>query len=60
MYKAFLERKDSGYNDVNGLLASYATQKILLGESQEGWNFMLAHYDRNSDWGLDIHQGDRF
>lgn len=57
MYQAFQERR--GDSDINGLLAGYVAQKILLGEYQQGWDFMLVHYDRNSDWGLDIYQGDR-
>ena len=45
--------------EVNGILAGYVAQKILLGEYQQGWDFMLAHYDRQSDWGLEITAGDR-
>ncbi|MCD8487638.1 MAG: hypothetical protein LRZ84_13115 [Desertifilum sp.] len=50
MYRT-LERTE-GEN--NGVLAGYVAQKILLGEFEDGWNFMLARYDRESDWGLDI------
>lgn len=42
----------------NGVLAGYVAQKILLGEYQEGWDFMLAHYDSEDDWGLTINIGD--
>jgi hypothetical protein len=38
----------------NGILASYVAQKILLNEYQDGWNFMLASYDRSSTEGLTI------
>ncbi|HEY9880284.1 MAG TPA: hypothetical protein V6D29_17645 [Leptolyngbyaceae cyanobacterium] len=51
MYQSFQER-GSGSMDVNALLAGYVAQKIRLGEYQEGWNFMLAHYDKTTDWGL--------
>jgi hypothetical protein len=39
---------------VNGILAGYVAQKILLGEYEDGWKFMLANYDRSDDSGLDI------
>lgn len=38
---------------VNGFLAGYVAQKILLGEGRQAWDFMVKHYDRKSDWGLD-------
>lgn len=40
--------------DVNGFLAGYVAEKILLGESKQAWQLMLTYYDRSSDWGLDI------
>ena len=40
--------------DVNGFLAGYVAEKIILGEGKQAWVLMLAHYDRESDWGLDI------
>jgi len=40
-------------DDVNGFLAGYVGEKILLGEGKLAWQLMLAHYDRASDWGLD-------
>ncbi|AFY81718.1 hypothetical protein [Oscillatoria acuminata] len=40
--------------ELNGILAGYVAQKMLLGEFEEGWEFMLARYDRTSDQGLDI------
>lgn len=50
MYKVIKE------NDFeNGVLAGYVAQKILLGEYEEGWKFMLAHYDKKLDWGLEIY-----
>jgi hypothetical protein len=39
--------------DVNGFLAGYVGEKILLGEGKPGWELMLAHYDKDSDWGLE-------
>ncbi|MGB3693267.1 MAG: VCBS repeat-containing protein [Spirulinaceae cyanobacterium] len=59
MYLAIREWQSQGYG-VNNVLASYVAQKILLGEFEEGWEFMLANYDRDSDWGLEISndQGD--
>lgn len=57
MYQAILEMEKDDYSS-NGILASYVAQKILLGEYQQGWDFMLAHYDRTSDWGLAIYEGD--
>lgn len=39
--------------DVNAFLAGYVAQKILLGEGAQAWKFMLKHYDRKDDWGLD-------
>ena len=58
MYQAFLERNQENY-EINGILAGYVAQKILLGEYQQGWNFMLTHYDPTSAWGLEIYHGDR-
>lgn len=39
--------------DANGFLAGYVGEKILLGEGKEAWALMLAHYDKESDWGLE-------
>jgi len=39
--------------DVNGF-PGYVAEKILLGEGKQGWALMLAHYDRESDWGLEV------
>jgi hypothetical protein len=39
--------------EVNGFLAGYVGEKILLGESKPAWDLMLAYYDKASDWGLD-------
>jgi hypothetical protein len=38
--------------EVNGFLAGYVAEKILLGEGKQAWALMLDHYDRASDWGL--------
>lgn len=57
MYQAFVTAKQEGY-EVNGILAGYVAQKILLGEYEDGWKFMLANCDRTSDWGLEIYQGE--
>ncbi|MBM3543058.1 MAG: hypothetical protein FJX44_00905 [Alphaproteobacteria bacterium] len=40
-------------DDVNGFLAGYVGEKILLGEGKPAWELMLAHYDKKSDWGLE-------
>lgn len=58
MYQAFLQNKKENF-EVNGILAGYVAQKALLGEYQQGWEFMLANYDPTSDWGLTIYQGDQ-
>lgn len=50
MYKAVLGSQKED-REVNGVLAGYVAQKILLGEFNEGWNFMLEHY--NTDWSSD-------
>jgi hypothetical protein len=39
--------------DVNGYLAGYVGEKILLGEGKQAWDLMLNHYDKASDWGLE-------
>ena len=40
--------------DVNGFLAGYVGEKILLGEGKQAWELMLAYYDKASDWGLEV------
>ncbi len=50
MFKAYKERRNQ--TDINGVIAGYVAQKALLGEFKQGWDFMLANYDRSSDWGL--------
>ena len=40
--------------DVNGFLAGYVAQKARLGEGKQAWDLMLKHYDRDTDWGLEI------
>ncbi len=44
--------------EINGVLAGYVAQKILLDEFEGAWAFMLEHYDREDDWGLDIYNED--
>ncbi len=39
--------------DVNGFLAGYVGEKILLGEGKQAWKLMLDYYDQASDWGLE-------
>lgn len=39
--------------DVNGFLAGYVGEKILLGEGKPAWELMLNYYDKASDWGLE-------
>lgn len=51
MEQALQSAQKDGY-EINGILAGYVAQKILLGEYQEGWRFMLKSYDKSSDWGL--------
>lgn len=58
MYEAFIQTQREG-QEVNGILAGYVAQKILLGEYQQGWEFMLKNYDRQSNWGLEIYQGEQ-
>ena len=53
MYESIKEKQKDDY-EINGVLAGYVAQKILLGEYEEGWKLMLANYDKNSDWGLEI------
>ena len=40
--------------DVNGFLAGYVGEKILLGEGKPAWDLMLGYYDKASDWGLEV------
>ena len=39
--------------DVNGFLAGYVGEKILLDEGKQAWGLMLSYYDKASDWGLE-------
>jgi len=41
-------------DDVNGFLAGYVGEKILLGEGKQAWDLMLEYYDKASDWGLEV------
>lgn len=42
----------------NGLLASYVASKILVGEYESGWAYMLDRYDQSSEWGLNVYSTD--
>ncbi|MGJ3251010.1 MAG: hypothetical protein ACFE0J_07750 [Elainellaceae cyanobacterium] len=53
MFQTLESAESEGY-EVNGILAGYVAQKILLDEYESGWELMLARYDRASDWGLEI------
>ena len=54
MFQTLRNAQEQGYGG-NGILAGYVAQKILLGEFEEGWEFMLANYDSRYNWGLDIY-----
>ncbi|MGB3200722.1 MAG: hypothetical protein WBA99_07460 [Nodosilinea sp.] len=41
--------------DNNGVLAGYVAQSIRLGQYRDAWQYMLAHYNRTDDWGLQIY-----
>lgn len=56
MYEALGRAEADGY-EVNGVLAGYVAQKIRLGQYAEGWELMLAHYDEESTWGLEVYDG---
>jgi hypothetical protein len=58
MYQTLRENPKE-MRSMNGVLAGYVAQKILLGEYKQGWNLMLATYDRKSEWGLEIYKGDK-
>lgn len=55
-WRAYLLIRDANVYEVNGPLAGYVAQKILLGEYRDGWELMEARYDRADDWGLDIYE----
>jgi hypothetical protein len=42
----------SARGDRNGVLAGYVAQQIRLGQYRQAWQFMLASYDRQDEWGL--------
>jgi hypothetical protein len=50
MFKVYKEQRN--HSDINGVIAGYVAQKALVGDFKQGWDFMLANYDRSSDWGL--------
>ncbi|HGY5533504.1 MAG: hypothetical protein AB8B16_04150 [Prochlorococcus sp.] len=49
-----IEQRFSAKEEVisNGFLAGYVAIKSRVGELSDGWNQMLLHYNRESDWGL--------
>lgn len=53
-YSMYERIRTGDVSEVNGTLAGYVAQKILLGEYEDGWNYMLAHYDRDDEWGLEV------
>lgn len=57
MLSAFKEGKENNY-EVNGVLAGYVAQKILLNEYEEAWNFMLENFDRTDENGLAIYDAE--
>jgi hypothetical protein len=57
MYQSVEQRDEEGY-EINGLLAGYVAQKIRLGEYRQGWDFMMARYERGNDWGLQSYDND--
>ena len=59
MYEAIRHNQLQGNGAINGILAGYVAQKALLDEFEQGWEFMLVHYDRESEWGFEIYEGDR-
>jgi hypothetical protein len=58
MYQTLRENQKE-MRSTNGVLAGYVAQKILLGEYKQGWDLMLANYNRKSEWGLEIYKGDK-
>jgi hypothetical protein len=58
MYQTLRENQKE-MRSTNGVLAGYVAQKILLGEYQQGWDLMLANYNRKSEWGLEIYKDDK-
>ena len=48
--ESWFEQADG--SEANGFLAGYVATKALVGEFAEGWQRMLARYDRRSDLGL--------
>jgi hypothetical protein len=55
MFAAIEELSKDKSDQINGVLAGYVAQKALLNEADQGWQVLLARYDRSSDWGLAIY-----
>jgi hypothetical protein len=63
-YRAFLRRelqqmeadakKDPDLWHKNGFLGGWVAAKSLVGEADDAWKRMLASYDRDSDWPLEV------
>ena len=50
--RRMVERADADM-DINGFLAGYVAQKILLGEGAQAWKLMEKYYERKTGWGLE-------
>ncbi|MEM9003479.1 MAG: hypothetical protein AAGE59_08140 [Cyanobacteria bacterium P01_F01_bin.86] len=49
------ERTRTGHSiEINGTLAGYVAQKILMDEYQSGWDYMQVHYNQEDSWGLTV------
>ncbi|RZM77145.1 hypothetical protein [Leptolyngbya iicbica] len=51
-YTMYEHTRDHPGLGANSILAGYVGQKILMGEYESGWDYMLAHYDDTDTWGL--------
>lgn len=56
-WQKYLRLQEYDY-EMNGTLAGYVADKILLGEFEEGWNFMLVHYDRDPSMEYNIYDNE--
>jgi hypothetical protein len=51
-YTMYEHTRDQPGLGANSILAGYVGQKVLMGEYESGWDYMLAHYDSTDTWGL--------
>ncbi|WP_204137672.1 hypothetical protein [Halomicronema sp. CCY15110] len=51
-YTMYEHTRDNPGLGANSILAGYVGQKVLMGEYESGWDYMLAHYDSTDTWGL--------